>query len=54
MFLNLFISTDAVYISGGSTARHQEHVTEHTASGIVNCKDGVQWIASKFVYKVSG
>ena len=35
-FLNLFISTDAVHVSGGSSAHHQEHVTVHTDSGIVN------------------
>jgi hypothetical protein len=35
-FLNLFISTDALHVSGGSSAHHQEHITVHTASGIVN------------------
>jgi len=35
-FLDLFISTDAVHVSGGSSAHHQEHVTAHTASGTVN------------------
>ena len=35
-FLNLFISTDALHVSGCSYAHHQEHVTVHTASGIVN------------------
>ena len=35
-FLNLFISTDALHVSGGSSAHHQEHRTVHTASGIVN------------------
>ena len=25
MFLNLFISTDALHVSGGSSAHHQEH-----------------------------
>jgi len=35
-FLDLFISTDALYISGDSSAHHQEHITVHTASGIVN------------------
>jgi len=29
-----FISTDAVHVSGGSSAHHQEHITVHTASGI--------------------
>ena len=33
---NLFISTDALHVSGCSSAHHQEHVTVHTASGIVN------------------
>ena len=32
-FLDLFISTDALHVSGGSTAHHQEHITVHTASG---------------------
>ena len=35
-FLYLFISTDALHVSGGSSAHHQEHITVHTASGIVN------------------
>ena len=35
-FLDLFISTDALHVSGGSSAHHQEHRTVHTASGIVN------------------
>jgi len=34
-FLDLFISKDAIHISGGSSAHHQEHTTVHTASGIV-------------------
>ena len=36
MFLDLFIFTDAVHVSGGSSAHHQEHITVHTASGVVN------------------
>jgi len=35
-FIYLFISTDALHVSGGSSAHHQEHKTIHTASGIVN------------------
>ena len=35
-FPDLFISTDAVRVSGGSSAHHQEHITVHAASGIVN------------------
>ena len=35
-FHDLFISTDAVHVSGGSPAHNQEHTTVHTASGIVN------------------
>ena len=31
-----FISTDALHVSGGSSAHHQEHITVHTAPGIVN------------------
>jgi len=32
----LFISTDALHVSGGSSDHHQKHITVHTASGIVN------------------
>jgi len=32
-FLDLSIFTDAVHVSGGSSAHHQEHITVHTASG---------------------
>jgi hypothetical protein len=35
-FLNSFIFTDALHVSGGSSAHRQEHITVHTASGIVN------------------
>jgi len=35
LFLNLCIFTDALQVSGGSSAHHQEHITVHTASGIV-------------------
>jgi len=35
-FLNLFIFTDALHVSGGSSTNHHEHVTVHTAPGIVN------------------
>jgi len=35
-FLDLFIFTDALHVSGGFSAHHQEHITVHTASGIVN------------------
>ena len=35
-FLDLFISTDTLRVSGGSSAHHQEYITVHTASGIVN------------------
>jgi hypothetical protein len=31
-----FVSTDAVCVSGGSSAHHQEHIIVHTASGIVS------------------
>jgi hypothetical protein len=34
--LDLFIFTDALHVSGGSSAHHQEHITVHTDSGIVN------------------
>jgi len=34
-FLDLFISTDALHVSGGSFVHHQEHKTVHKASGIV-------------------
>ena len=35
-FLDLFISTEALHISGDSSSHHQEHITVHTASGTVN------------------
>jgi hypothetical protein len=41
-FLDLFIFTDALHVSGGSSAHHQEHITVHIASGIVNCNDRVK------------
>jgi hypothetical protein len=34
LFLNLFIFTDALHVSGGSSAHHHEHITSHTASGM--------------------
>ena len=49
-FLN---STDALHVSGGSSAHHQEHITVHTASGTVNCNNRIKWIASTYVYKIS-
>jgi hypothetical protein len=38
-FLDLFIFTDALHVSGGSSAHHQEH---KIISGIVNCNDRVE------------
>jgi hypothetical protein len=35
-FLKLFISKDALHVSGGFSAHHHEHITVHTASDIVN------------------
>jgi hypothetical protein len=35
-FPDLFIFTDALHVSGGSSAHHQEHTTTRTASGICN------------------
>jgi len=35
-FFYLFIFTNALYVSSGSSPHHQEHITVHTASGIVN------------------
>jgi hypothetical protein len=35
-FLDLFIFTEALYVSGSSSAHHQELITVHTALGIVN------------------
>jgi len=35
-FPDLFTVTDAVHVSGGSSAHHQEHTTVHTDSSIVN------------------
>jgi hypothetical protein len=36
VFLDLFIFTNALNVSGGSSAHHQEHITVHTATVIVN------------------
>jgi len=41
-FFNLFVFTDALQVSDGSSAHHQEHITVHTASGIVNCNERVK------------
>jgi hypothetical protein len=41
-FLDLFISTDALNVSDASSAHHQEHITVHTPSGIINCNDRVR------------
>ena len=35
-FLDLFVSADALHVSGGSSAHHQEHKTVRTASSFVN------------------
>jgi hypothetical protein len=35
-FLDLFIITGTLYVLDGSSAHHQEHISVHTASGIVN------------------
>jgi len=35
-FLDLFIFTNTLHVSGISSAQHQEHITVHTASGTVN------------------
>jgi len=35
-FLSVFISTDVLHVSGGSSTQHQENTTVHTDSGIVN------------------
>jgi hypothetical protein len=34
LFLNLFVFTDALHVSGDLSAHHQERITVHTASGI--------------------
>ena len=48
MLLLLYISTDALHVSGGSSANHQEYITVYTASGIVNqyCCLLLSWIRS--------
>jgi len=51
-FLNLFIFTDALHVSGGFSAHHQEHTIVHTASSIVNCSDRVKWVANIAVITV--
>jgi hypothetical protein len=54
IFLDLFIFTYTLHVSGGSSAHYQEQTTVHTASGTVTCNDRVKLIANKFVYKISG
>jgi hypothetical protein len=34
-FLDLFISTDPLQVSGGFSTHHQEHINLHTVSSIV-------------------
>jgi hypothetical protein len=34
LFMNLFIFTDALHVSGNSSAHYQEYITVHTASGM--------------------
>jgi len=41
-FLIYLFFTDALHVSGGSSAHHQEHITVHTASGFVNYNDSVK------------
>jgi hypothetical protein len=50
-FLNLFISTDILHVSGGSSAHHQEHITVHTASGIVNQE--TPWMEFRIIHSSS-
>jgi hypothetical protein len=38
----LFLSKDAVHVSGGSSAHHQEHTAVQTASGIVIYNDRIK------------
>jgi len=47
----LFIFTDALHVSGGSSTHHQEHLNVHTASGIVNqyCCLLLSWMRWKWV-----
>jgi len=33
-FLDLFIFTDALHVSGGSSTHRQEHITVHTAANV--------------------
>jgi hypothetical protein len=40
-FLNLFIFTDALHVSGGSSTHHQEHITVHTTNTAASsCRGG--------------
>ena len=45
-FLVSFIFTDALHVSGDSSAHHQEQITVHTASGIVSCNDRVKQVVT--------
>jgi len=53
-FLNLFILTDALHVSGGSSAHHQEHINVNTASGIVNIDNTWSCMYSYVLLMMSG
>jgi hypothetical protein len=51
-FLILFIFTEALHVSGGSSAHHQKHLTVHTASVVVNqyCCSLLPWKRWHLIY----
>ena len=52
-FLDLFISTDALHVSGGSSAHHQEHITVHTAS-VLSTIDNTRRCMYSYVFLMMG
>jgi len=51
-FLNLFISTESLNVSGCPSAHQQEHVTVHTAPGVVNkyCSLLLAWMKWNLIH----
>jgi hypothetical protein len=53
-FLDLFISTDPLHVSGGSSSHHQEHINMYTASGIAALVDSMYSCMYSFVLLMMG
>jgi hypothetical protein len=53
-FLNSFIFTDAVHVSGGFSAHHQEHITVHTAQVMSTVMTEINMLLINLYKKISG